>query len=395
MKKGIVLFILMTLFLGMQVETRIVDSCNTKESCQNQLSEVMNKIQELGKQVLDTEKQVVTIKQQQEELQHKINNEDQLVRKRLLDSQFTLESNKMLEFFADSSSMSDFVSRFLMLDELNTADQERIQLMFEQKKQLHQNEEELERKQVNMEMMLVEQQALIQKAEDDLSAAENPPASKENPENSTSHPNKSNDEKKDNTQKQEQQNTQSKSPSQPTPITPQIQTLTYVKGILIVNKKHGLPSTYNPGENPEALTAFRRMQRDMQARGLPIGNAYSGFRSYNTQSRLYNGYVAQDGQTQADTYSARPGYSEHQTGLAFDLISTNGQLVQDQASSRWIVSHCAEYGFILRYPSGKENITGYRHETWHVRYVGNIATQIMSQNLTLEEYLDISGGNYA
>uniref|UniRef100_UPI001379C9D5 D-alanyl-D-alanine carboxypeptidase family protein n=1 Tax=Streptococcus suis TaxID=1307 RepID=UPI001379C9D5 len=87
------------------------------------------------------------------------------------------------------------------------------------------------------------------------------------------------------------------------------------------------------GENPEALAAFQRLIADMQALGFGISNNYSGFRSYETQASLYQSYVNQEGQAAADTYSARAGYSEHQTGLAFDLLDTSGNLLEEPNAS--------------------------------------------------------------
>lgn len=168
--------------------------------------------------------------------------------------------------------------------------------------------------------------------------------------------------------------------------------LFYSQGILIVNKKHGLPSNYAPGENAEAGNQIRKLIADMQAQGYHISNQYSGYRSYSYQASLYNGYVASYGQAQADRFSAKPGFSEHQTGLAFDLKHTNGTLVETQPEVQWIKAHAHEYGFIVRYPQGKENITGYMAEPWHLRYVGDIARTIYESGLTLEEFLNVPGG---
>lgn len=172
--------------------------------------------------------------------------------------------------------------------------------------------------------------------------------------------------------------------------------INYYKGVLLVNKKHPLPSNYNPGENRDAGNAIRRMISDMRNSGLNISNSYSGFRSYSTQSKLYNNYVAQDGKAAADRYSARPGYSEHQTGLAFDLLNKSGGLVTSSREANWINNNAWKYGFIVRYPAGKESVTGYMQEQWHVRYVGssNTAQAIKNSGKTLEEYLGAPGGGY-
>ena len=164
--------------------------------------------------------------------------------------------------------------------------------------------------------------------------------------------------------------------------------LTYIKGILIVNKKYGLPPNYNPGVNQTALAALNKMQSDASKLGLTL-NLVSGFRSYQTQKNLYNNYVKKDGVALADTYSARPGHSEHQTGLAFDVGSTKGSFANTK-EAKWLAENCHLYGFIIRYPYGKTNITGYIYEPWHVRYLGvDIATEVKESNLSLEEYLGI------
>lgn len=166
----------------------------------------------------------------------------------------------------------------------------------------------------------------------------------------------------------------------------------YVQGVLIVNKKHGLSSNYAPGEDPTAGAQIRRLIADMQNQGYAISSSYSGYRSYSYQAGLYNNYVNNYGQEQADRFSARPGYSEHQTGLAFDLCHTSGVLIETQPEVDWIANHAHEYGFIVRYPQGKESITGYMPEPWHLRYVGNLASEIYASGLTLEEYFGVSGG---
>lgn len=168
---------------------------------------------------------------------------------------------------------------------------------------------------------------------------------------------------------------------------------------MVVNKKHKLPADYNPGENPNAGEKVRELIKKMQELGFSISNQYSGFRSYEYQTKLYQNYVNNDGKEAADTYSARPGYSEHQTGLAFDILNGAGGLLgenpQDEKAIEWLHSHAHEYGFIVRFQEGKEAITGYQAEAWHLRYVGDIAEKIYTSNLTLEEYFGVEGGNYA
>ncbi|MCK4025283.1 LD-carboxypeptidase LdcB/DacB [Streptococcus iners] len=164
--------------------------------------------------------------------------------------------------------------------------------------------------------------------------------------------------------------------------------------VIIANKKHPLAASYAPGEDPQALAAFQQLIADMQAQGFAISNNYSGFRSYETQAGLYQSYVNQDGQAAADTYSARAGYSEHQTGLAFDLIDSAGNLLEEPVASQWLADNAHHYGFIVRYLPGKESSTGYMAETWHVRYIGQEATDIYNSGLTLEEYFGVPGGGY-
>lgn len=164
--------------------------------------------------------------------------------------------------------------------------------------------------------------------------------------------------------------------------------------VIIVNKKHPLSSSYAPGEIPEAQAAFYQLKADMKAQGFPISDSYSGYRSYAYQSEIYQSYVNQEGQAAADTYSARPGYSEHQTGLAYDFIDINGQLLEEPVASQWLRDNAHHYGFIVRYLSGKESITGYMAETWHIRYIGPEAIDIYQSGLTLEEYFGVPGGDY-
>ncbi len=162
---------------------------------------------------------------------------------------------------------------------------------------------------------------------------------------------------------------------------------TYIKGILIVNKKYSIPSNFG-GLNTEANEELKKMQTEADTLGYNL-KLKSGYRSYSTQTAIYNRYVKNYGLTYANQRSAKPGHSEHQTGLAFDI----GQVSQsfgNTESGKWLASNCYKYGFIIRYPKGKELITGYSYEPWHVRYVGiPVATEIMQSNLTLEEYLGI------
>ena len=164
--------------------------------------------------------------------------------------------------------------------------------------------------------------------------------------------------------------------------------------IVVANKHYPMSKDYNPGENPTAKAELLKLIAAMQQAGFPISDHYSGFRSYETQTQLYQNYVNKDGKAEADRYSARPGYSEHQTGLAFDLIGTNGDLVTEEKAAQWLLDHAADYGFVVRYLKGKEKETGYMAEEWHLRYVGKEAKDIAASGLSLEEYYGFEGGDY-
>ena len=165
--------------------------------------------------------------------------------------------------------------------------------------------------------------------------------------------------------------------------------ITYIDGVLIANKSYRLPSNYNPGLTAETKNAFAKMQQDAKNDGIYIWIT-SGFRSYSYQAQLYQSYVYRDGQAAADRYAARAGYSEHQTGLALD-VNNASYYFDNSKEAKWVAANCWKYGFILRYPQGKEHITGYQYESWHIRYVGNpLAKELTKNNLTLEEYFGIT-----
>lgn len=164
-----------------------------------------------------------------------------------------------------------------------------------------------------------------------------------------------------------------------------------IDGILIVNKTYSLPSDYGDSLTNDVMEAFDKMKADALSLGLNLW-IQSGYRSYIKQESIYNNYVARDGQNNADTYSARPGYSEHQSGLAFDLNTIDDSFTYTD-EGKWVNDNCYRYGFILRYPEGKDEITGYIHESWHLRYVGvDLATKLYNdgQWITLEEYFGIT-----
>ena len=166
--------------------------------------------------------------------------------------------------------------------------------------------------------------------------------------------------------------------------------ITYVDGIMIVNKTYSLPKDYNPGLQKVYKDAFTQMQSAAKLDNINLFIA-SGFRSYDDQVKLYNAYIKEDGKEKADTYSARPGYSEHQSGLAAD-INTAASWFDDTQEAKWLKQNCYKYGFIIRYPKGEEKYTGYKYESWHLRYVGKeLAKKIHDNNdISLEHYFNIT-----
>lgn len=166
--------------------------------------------------------------------------------------------------------------------------------------------------------------------------------------------------------------------------------VTYIGGVMIVNKTYTLPAGYAPGDLlPEVKEAFEVMQKAAAAEGLNIYIS-SGYRSYTRQQTLYNNYVKTDGKELADTYSSRPGHSEHQSGLCFDLNTIDDSFGATPESA-WLEKHAQEYGFIIRFPKGKDEQTGYQYEPWHLRYLGvEMAQKVYSSGLSLEEYFGIT-----
>ena len=165
--------------------------------------------------------------------------------------------------------------------------------------------------------------------------------------------------------------------------------MTFVDDILIVNKTYSLPADYDPGVSQVALNAFNEMAEAAAADGISLW-INSGYRSYQEQEELYNGYASERGTEAADEVSSRPGHSEHQTGLAFDVNDTSFGF-ENSPEADWLNAHCAEYGFIIRFPEGKDKYTGYTYEPWHIRYLGTrLAKEVTESGLCLEEYLDIT-----
>lgn len=172
----------------------------------------------------------------------------------------------------------------------------------------------------------------------------------------------------------------------------------------VANKQRPLnPKTYAPTDlvavgggqqlRSEAAQALAKLIAGGKTQGLSI-SPLSGYRSYNTQVSVYNNEVASNGQAVADSQSARPGHSEHQTGLAID-VGGGGCGIEDcfgnTAEGKWVAANAHTYGFIIRYSSGKQAITGYRAEPWHIRYVGaELATEMQKQGVqTLEEFFNL------
>ena len=167
--------------------------------------------------------------------------------------------------------------------------------------------------------------------------------------------------------------------------------------LIICNKYHTLKKDYVPDLSDlgskygggklekEAASFFKKMADAASKEGISIRNV-SGYRSYSTQTYLYNNYVKKDGVKEADRYSARPGTSEHQTGLATDINSVSNSF-ENTAAFKWLSKNAYKYGFILRYPKGKEFLTGYMYEPWHYRYVGaEVAKIVYEKDITYDEY---------
>lgn len=181
---------------------------------------------------------------------------------------------------------------------------------------------------------------------------------------------------------------------------------------VMVNKQYSLPESYKPADlvypdvpfifsekiekrmlRREAAAALEEMFAAAKQDGIHLAGV-SAYRSEATQRGLFNNYVKRDGEEKARTYSAMPGHSEHQTGLAIDLSGSDGKCAAESCfagtkEAQWLADHATEYGYIIRFPEGKEAITGYKYEPWHVRYVGKeIAASIAERGITLEEYYD-------
>lgn len=173
--------------------------------------------------------------------------------------------------------------------------------------------------------------------------------------------------------------------------------------LILVNKYNGLESSFVPNDlanisiqyaysghkiREEVNAQYTTMAKDAKNEGLVL-IVNSSYRSYESQEVTYNSFKRSKGEIEADLKAARPGYSEHQTGLALDIttrLSEDEEFVNTEEFT-WLKENAHKYGFILRYPEGKENITGYSYEPWHYRYVGiDVATKIYNENITFDEY---------
>lgn len=174
----------------------------------------------------------------------------------------------------------------------------------------------------------------------------------------------------------------------PAPSVKKAPTPTYIRGILIVNKSLPIPASFGNGLTRETSDAFSRMRASAARSGLDL-RIVSGFRSYATQQSVHARYISTRGRAGAEAISARPGHSEHQTGMAIDVNSVSPAFA-NTPEGRWIAANAHKFGFIVRYPQGKEHITGYTYEPWHLRLVGvETATHLKRTGLTLEEYLGV------
>ncbi|HSX28591.1 MAG TPA: M15 family metallopeptidase [Candidatus Saccharimonadales bacterium] len=176
---------------------------------------------------------------------------------------------------------------------------------------------------------------------------------------------------------------------------------------MIVNKKFQLDAAFVPpdlsrvnvpktADDPlrsEAARALEQLFASATQAGVSL-TMNSGYRSYSAQQALYNQEIASRGKAGADEFSARPGFSEHQSGLAADVAQGSGP--SSMSASTWVAAHAHEFGFIVRYQTGKEAITGYHAEPWHIRYVGTaLAAKLFASGQTMEEHFAIPGGDYA
>jgi len=177
--------------------------------------------------------------------------------------------------------------------------------------------------------------------------------------------------------------------------------------LVLVNKYRALPADYEPTDlvslsngsqfklRKVAADAYEELIDYAEENGIEV-LPFSGYRSYNTQKVIYNNHVNNNGREKADTYSARPGHSEHQLGLAVDIRSKDYELKRlTPEDAKWINENCSKFGFIVRYTKEDEYITGYMEETWHLRYVGKeVAEEVKNLGITYDEYYDLYIAKY-
>ncbi|MDH9161510.1 MULTISPECIES: M15 family metallopeptidase [Staphylococcus] len=179
------------------------------------------------------------------------------------------------------------------------------------------------------------------------------------------------------------------------PIITEKRGITRINGHVIVNKQYGLPQTYKPGENKAARYKLNQLLHKAEKEHISL-KYISGYRSYDDQKQVVETYTQKDGKQTAQSYTAPPGHSEHQTGLAFDVgtdlpMKDFHKDFEKSEESKWLTQHAADYGFIIRYPKGQSQQTGYAYEPWHLRYVGHqLANIITEEDTNLESYYHLN-----
>lgn len=166
----------------------------------------------------------------------------------------------------------------------------------------------------------------------------------------------------------------------------------YPKDLVIPNIKFLRSNSSNKYLSKDVAVQIENMFNKAKSENIDL-RGVSGYRSYKYQKNLYKNNIRKSGEIQTNKYMAQPGTSEHQTGLAIDILSSDyaslDEGFENTDAHRWLLENISEYGFIIRYPKGKQDITGYAYEPWHLRYVGKqAATEINKKGLTLEEYLN-------
>lgn len=181
---------------------------------------------------------------------------------------------------------------------------------------------------------------------------------------------------------------------------------TKIKGLTIVSAKYKVGKKYKPSNlkvpnitfsdradkeekymQDYAADKLEKLVNQAKKEGIKL-YGLSAYRSYVGQDKIFNDYVKNEGIEIAKLYAAKPGESEHQTGLAIDMTNESGYFKEDTKEAKWLKKNAHKFGYIIRYPKGKEDITGINYEPWHIRYVGEeVANKIYNSNITLEEYI--------